>query len=258
MPSVIVMGSCLANLAAVFLVSEYKWERPANAAVLRSDHFVEKFIDETGYMPTVEEFSARVTWKAGFERDGVRFLNECYRDKVGHIEIPMERPGLFEVLANQKLDLIMMDNLFDTHTHNLHYRAETGEKAFSLPVSLSRCENERELAERFYYSPPLDAAESVSNWVRIIRNVREQQPTAQIRFYCAHSCTSVDLPDRFKRAHDFPNLLAPFAQELDFTIVPPLELPVELTRMPEDRDHFDFRVYRAMAGEAFISHLRRQ
>lgn len=248
------MGSCLTNLAALFLMSDYKWERPNNAAVLRSDHFVDKFIDRNGYLPSREEFTALVRWKAGFEKEGPRWLNECYRDTVGHLEVPLEKPGLFETLDTTKIDLILMDNLHDSHSVLLCKRQKNGEPIYSLPFSLSRCENERELVHDFYYDSPLASVTSVKNWVRIIQYVQEMQPRAKIMFYCAHSCTSVDLPDRYERTLRFHALLAPLAPELGITVIPPLELPPELTRMPEDRDHFDMQVYRAMAGHIMLCH----
>jgi hypothetical protein len=255
MTTVVVMGSCLTNLACIFLMSEYKWVRPNNAAVLRSDYFVEKFIERKGYVPNEEEFRALLQWKAGHETDGPRWLIECYRDTVGHLDIPLERPGLFETLETQKIDVVLMDNLHETHSVLLHNRPKLGEQAYSLPFSMSRCENEKELIENFYYGSPLEAAESVENWVRIIRFVQEKQPWAQILFYCAHACTSTDLPGRHDRTRAFHALMAPRAAELGITVIPPFELPLDLTRMPEDRDHFDMRVYRAMAGHIVLCHL---
>ena len=74
-------------------------------------------------------------------------------------------------------------------------------------------------------------------------------------FFCAHSCTSTDLPDRYERARRFHALLSPLAFDLGIAVIPPFELPPELTRMPEDRDHFDMRVYRAMAGYIMLSEV---
>ena len=255
MPSAVVLGSCLTDLAAMFLMSEYKWKRPNNAAVLRSDHFVDKFIDRNGYLPSQDEFTALVRWKSGFEKDGPKWLAECYRDKVGHFGIPAEAPGLFETLETEQIDVVLMDNLHDTHSVLLYKRSADNQPEYSLPFSMSRCENEQELTNDFYYGSPLTAAESVNNWVRIIRFVKEKKPHARIMFFCAHSCTSTDLPDRYERARSFHALLAPLAPELGITLVPPIELPPELTRMPEDRDHFDMRVYRAMAGYIMLSQV---
>lgn len=252
MPSVIVMGSCLTNLAALFLMSDYKWERPNNAAVLRSDHFVDKFIDRTGYLPPYDAFRSLLTLKTGFE--GERWLNECYRDRVGHLEIPMDKPGLFETLNTRGIDVVLMDNLHDSYHLLLHKRPETPGPVFSLPFSLSRCDNEETLVKDFHYGAPLAAEDSARHWTRIIQYVQSKQPKAQIIFYCAHSCTSVDLPDRFARARRFHSLLSPLAETLGIIVVPPLDLPPELTRMPEDRDHFDLQVYRAMAGHIMLCH----
>jgi hypothetical protein len=257
MPSAVVMGSCLTNLAALFLMSDDKWERPNNAAVLRSDHFVNCFLDEAISLPPIQEFAALVRWKKGFEKEGPRWLYECYRESVGHLEVPLEKPGLFETLEFQQIDVVLMDNLHDTYATLLERHTEGRVSAYSLPFSLSRCENEQDLAQKFSYRPPLTAEESVANWVRIIGFVRQKQPKARILFYCAHACTSVDVPDRYHRALHFHDLLASRAEELGITVFPPLDLPAHLTRMPEDRDHFDMQVYKAMAGHIMLSQLVR-
>jgi hypothetical protein len=254
MPSVVVMGSCLTNLAALFLISDYKWERPNNAAVLRSDYFVDQFIHQRGYLPSKEAFLSRVRWKDGFDKEGPRWLHECYRDTVGHVEVPLEQPGLFETLENKNVDLILMDNLHDTHTLMLRKRAVPGEPDYALPFSMSRCENEQELAQDHYYGPNLSAEDSAASWEQIVRYTRELQPKARIMFYCAHSCTSIDLPDRFQRADGFFKLFAPKAAELGIQVVPPLNLPPHLTRMPEDRDHYEWLVYKALAGKMFLDY----
>jgi hypothetical protein len=255
MTTVLVLGSCLTNLACLYLMADYKWERPNNAAVLRSDHFVDKFLDRKGYLPPQDEFSTRVRWKPGLEKEGARWLNECYRDTVGHLEIPPDKPGLFETLDTRQVDLVLMDNLHDSYSVLLHSRPRVGEPAYSLPFSLSRCENEQDLVRDFYYGSPLEAADSVKNWLRIIKFIQEKQPHAQIIFYCAHACTSVDIPDRYERLRAFHALLAPRGLELGITVMPPFELPPELTKMPEDRDHFETRVYRAMAGQIFLAYM---
>jgi hypothetical protein len=254
MPSVVVMGSCLTNLPAIFLMSDYKWERFNNAAVLRSDHFVEKFLDRQGYMPSRNEFRTLLRFKAGQEREGERWLRECYRDSVGHLEIALEKPGLFETLETKQVDLILMDNLHDTHGVLLHRRANDGEPCYSMPYSLSHCDNEDDLKKDFYYDSPLEPEASVANWLRIVRFVRSCQPYARILFFCAHACTSLDLPERHQRIRTFHTLFRSPALELGISVLPPFDLPPELLRMPQDRDHFDMQAYRAMAGYIMLTY----
>lgn len=255
MTSVVVIGSCLTNLPCLFLMADYKWVRPNNAAVLRSDHFVEKFLDQQGYTPPYEEFLSLIRWKPGMETEGVRWLRECYRETVGHLETPASNPGLFETLGTTEVDLVLMDNLHDTHSVMLYRRPEAAGPHYSLPVSTSRCENEQEIHESFTYSSPLEPAESVKNWTRIIRFVQAQQPNARIIFFCAHTCTMTAQPERRQRAIEFHALLAPLAEELGITVVAPIDLPVSLTKLPADTDHFELPVYRAMAGQIFLSYV---
>src|SRR5436190_12349656 len=164
MPSVVVMGSALTDGASIFLMTDYKWERPNSAAVLRSDHFVNCFIDETIKLPTLQKFSSLVRWKPAHERDGPMWLGECYRETVGHLHVRSENPGLFETLDSRNIDVVLMDNLYDTYTVLTETRTDGSDTKYSLPFSLSRCENEQHLARHFSYQPPLTADESVSNW----------------------------------------------------------------------------------------------
>ncbi len=253
MTSVVVMGSCLTNLASVFLVSTYGWRRLSNAAVERSDHFVTNFIERQDDLPPFDELNARIEWKAPIE---IRRLRECYRDLIGHFEVPLDQPGLFEVLAGPPVDVVLMDNLNDTHMHLTCSRPLEGRPAYSLPLSMSLLVNEAEFARSHFYTPPLTAVESARNWVRIVQFVRELQPQAQIMFYCAHACTMTGLPDRYRRTADFAAFFPTVAPK-NVAVMPPLDLPPDLTRMPDDRDHYDFLVYKAMAAEIFLTHMRR-
>ena len=65
-------------------------------------------------------------------------------------------------------------------------------------------------------------------------------------------------PERMKRAQDFYALLEPMADKLGITVVAPIELPPHLTKMPEDTDHFQLPVYRAMAGTIFLAYAATQ
>jgi len=258
MTSVAVMGSCLTNLASVFLISEYKWTRPTYAALLRSDYFVEQFLDEKGGVPPRQEFMNRVRWHPGAEDDAENWLHECYRETVGHRAIPLDQPGLFEVFETQQIDVVLMDNMHDTQRPLFHYRAKPGEESYNLPFMLNYCANAEDFAADFYYGSAHAPSESVRSWLRIIQYVKQKQPNALIMFYCAHANTSIDIPDRYERTRAFHGLFAPPATELGVTVIPPLELPFDLTRMPEDREHFEWLVYRAMAGQIFLAHSLRR
>jgi hypothetical protein len=256
MTTFVVMGSCLTNLAATFLMSDFKWKRPNNAAVLRSDHFVDQFIDRKGRSVTYDEFRPLVKWPEGDEKDGEEWLNECFRDRVGHLgNIPLDQPGLFETLETSSVDLVLMDSLHDFNNNLLRYRSKPGEFAWSLPFALNRCANENELRPLFDYGPKLEVKDSINYWVRIIRFVQAKQPRAKIMFFCPHLCTSQDLPERHARLAAFHRMFAPLAPDLGITVVPPFELPYDLTRMPEDRDHFEWLVYRAMAGKIYLEYV---
>ena len=98
----------------------------------------------------------------------------------------------------------------------------------------------------------LSARESADGWAKIVEFVRERQPSARIFFLAAHYCTSLEKPERYRLARDFYIEFSRIACE-PINILPPLALPPELTRMPEDFAHFDFSVYRALAGYLHLS-----
>ena len=251
MTTAMVIGSCLSGMPCAFLMSEYKWQRPTNAAVMRSDYFVGAFLDGSIVPPDREEFRSRFQWKEAFAIEGERWFNEGFRDGVGTFEVPNASAGLFEVLEEQKIDVVLMDNLHDTHQLLLRTAEDD---TFALPFSMSRCMNEHDLAREFHYGPPLSAIESATNWLRIIEFIRSKQPDAQVIFHCAQTCTMNDYRDRQSRAAEFYKVFAPLARNTGALVVPPVDLPYELTRLPEDPDHFEWLVYRAMAGNIFLMH----
>jgi hypothetical protein len=255
MTTAMVIGSCLSGMPSMFLMSEYKWQRPTNAAVIRSDYFVGAFLDASIVPPDREEFRSCFQWKDELAIDGERWFNECFRDRVGTFEVPNASAGLFEVLENQQIDVVLMDNLHDTHQLLLR-KAE--DDTFALPFSLSRCSNAVDLGRVFHYGPPLSAIDSVTNWLRIIEFVHLKQPDAQIIFHCAQTCTMIDHPDRQRRAAEFYEIFAPLARNTPALVVPPLDLPFELTRLPEDADHLEWLVYKAMAGNIFLKNALRR
>ena len=154
MTTAMVLGSCLSGMPCAFLMSEYKWQRPSNAAVIRSDYFVGAFLDGSIVPPDREEFRSRFQWKEDMAIDGERWFNECFRDRVGTFEVANASAGLFEVLETQHIDIVLMDNLNDTHQLLLR---KFGEESFALPFSLSRCANAADLGREFHYSAPLSA-----------------------------------------------------------------------------------------------------
>jgi hypothetical protein len=81
------------------------------------------------------------------------------------------------------------------------------------------------------------------------------QPAAHIMFVCAPSSTIEHDVGRRARADGFEPALRAALGDTDVEIVPQLQIPRALSKLPDDEEHLDLQVYRALAGRAFTSCL---
>jgi len=250
MRSFVVLGSCLSSIVAAYLKAEYNWEMLANSSVLRSDHFLDCVISHNKYLPPKANIVEDIVWKDGMGTDGLRLLDEVYPETTGRIDMPADAPGLLEVLQKESVDLFLLDNLHDLSHVLTHYRAGLDEKPYSLPFSLSRCENETALISSYYYGELLTADDSVENWLNIIRYIQLRQPQARIIFLCAHGAGSEDIPQRYAAAMNFSERFPARASALGVEVLPPVKVDAQLLL---DRDHFVASLYRAMAGHIVVA-----
>ena len=243
-----VMGSCLANLTGVFLMHDYRWERLNNASGLRSDHYLDYFIERTRKMPPKDTLLSMLQFEPKTEPEARQRVEENYIETCGRFQMPGEGPGLFENLETKAFDVFLFDNLYDIARRSTIYKPRAGEDGFSLYLPLNRFANAIELRERFRYGDYLTGREAAKNWARIIEYVRQRQPQAKLFFLCGHYCTSVDQPDRYRRAVEFYLTLRELGTGLGVHVVPPLDLDIALTKAPDDFYHYDMSVYKALAG----------
>lgn len=245
-----IIGSCLSNLPAAFLMGDYGWTRLNNAAVQRSDLFVSQVIQgrEPPAFEKVQEF-----FGVPLENpDANRFLLENYRDLCGMTEIAPGEPGLWDNLHTVRFDLLLLDNLADLYNGFLRYKGKNFDP-FDIFFHPHLGKNEAAVLPQFEIRPLLTPQQSVDNWIEIIRFVKELQPWARIVFSSAPYCTAIGDSDRYERAIAFHQLFVEPAAAMGIEVLPPANLPVSLTKLPHDRDHFDMSVYRAIAGYLHIS-----
>jgi acyl-CoA synthetase (AMP-forming)/AMP-acid ligase II/acyl carrier protein len=238
-------------MTALFLMTEFGWERRNNAVVRRSDHFRRSFVegepDECSFEQATKLFV--------LENDNVlplrRHLSEDFHDRVGRMELADDAPSLAENLANKSIDVFLIDNMFDTGQHYFRYVGEECPSfGFSFPINLSP--RGVELMPSIQVRPVLEPEESADNWSSIVNWLRRTQPQAKIVFTCAPICTSDPGSDRYERSRLFPSLFAALSGDVDL-LIPPVDVHRGLTKAPEDRDHFDLSVYRALAGHIYLS-----
>jgi hypothetical protein len=250
----IILGSCLSNLQATWLMADYKWERLSNAVVERSDFFVDTLIDKTVIVPPKEQILSKIVWNKGAERNGLELLKGLYFETAGLFEMPAQNPPLFTVLREKKVDWILLDNLHDTNAALTYCRLSPDEPPTKLTFSMSLCSNEAELIDAgWHYGQPIEPAHSADSWCRIFAFLRKAQPDARMVFTCHPTCTLVGDPAAVARANAFVPLLLDRAAVFGVTVIQPLSLAMNLTRLPEDWSHLDMRVYRALAGRIFMA-----
>ena len=247
-----IIGTCLSNLTATFLMQDYGWKRLNNAAVTTSSLFISQFI-ENGSPPALSTMQEYLGVDP-LNPDINRYLLENYRQTIGLTEISPSLPGLWDNLHSENFDLLLLDNLCDVYSRGLRYVGHDWQ-TFDLGFALHLGSNKDKIANDFHPYPFISPKHSAKNWVKIIRWLKKLQPGARIVFLSAQYCTAVGDPERYERAIRFHDLLLHYLSRNEIEIIAPLEVPLHLTKLPEDREHFDLSIYKALAGYLHISSL---
>jgi acyl-CoA synthetase (AMP-forming)/AMP-acid ligase II/acyl carrier protein len=248
-----VIGTCLSNLPAVFLMSDFGCPRLNNAAVSRSDHFIDTVIEGKRPLADFEAMRRFLDLPEDDGNDSHRFLLENYRETAGLTEIDRANPGIYENLTGQRFDLILMDNLSDGYNRLFLADVDGQEARFHFPIDLagSNCPIWDQI-KRFEHRevPCISAKQSVSNWLRIIDWVQEVHPDTPIVFSLPFSCTSEEAPERKAFYEEFNAIFPPAVADRGITLLPSLNPDRSLWKLP-DWKHFDMRLYKGIAGLHF-------
>ncbi|SFV15112.1 Acyl-CoA synthetase (AMP-forming)/AMP-acid ligase II [Methylobacterium sp. 174MFSha1.1] len=241
-----IVGSCLSNLPTLFLISDYNFVRLNNTALPRSDIFVKNFINGTQTLPNIEEMMRFLDLPADDSNNSFRYLAENYKEYAGLTEISRDLPTFHANLLNSKFDVLLLDNLIDVDMRLYKFSKDGMDFEFGFPMHLAGANNifNNNLQVTNFLTPE----QSADNWISIIEYLKKFQPQAQIIFSATHSCTSDNMPERAARAADFYKIFQEKSKNLDIVLIPPLNLPDELTKGESDWAHFDMKVYRGIAG----------
>jgi len=251
-----ILGSCLTNIPGVFLGNEYSWNRLNNAVVPSAKHFVDYYIDGTRTMPPlgdlIGEFRLENPALTAEDRECItEWVTENYRDHIGLRGLPKSQPNLFENLENEVFDAILFDNLLDLRIPYWNYVGNNLPPfSFTFPVKDKRVPH---IHDDFVEAPRPTPTEAADDWMRIVDYVRERQPSARLFFFCAPVVTNEGRPALQQAAWEFYLRFSTLARSRDITVVPPLDIPRELTKLPQDQEHLDTAVYKAMAGHIYLS-----
>jgi len=206
-------------------------------------------------LPSREVVATVLAVKPEHAADAKLVVDRMYRRGVGMSYMPPTTKPLEDNLRHERFDLFLLDNQCDTHFLKTRYLSLSGTLDFELAFPMHWSERYEASPDSFQTLPRQEPAESARHWVEIVRYLKTVQPAARIIFLCASPSTVERDPDRKARADAFAG---PFRAALDsiaIEIVPPLQVPRELTKLPDDQDHFDILVCRALAGHVFTSCL---
>jgi hypothetical protein len=247
-----VLGSCLAGTTAVMLAGDYRWTRLNNAAVERSDVFV-KYVVRREPLPSRELVEMVLATPPERAAEAKLLFDRMFPACVGTTDMPPSTKPLLDNLRHERFDLFLLDNQYDTYYPKTRYLSLSGKLDFECCFPMQWCERQEATRDSFQLVPALEAAESARNWAEIVRYLRAAQPAARIFFLCAPSSTIEHDGARRARADGFEAEFRDAIGDSEVEIIPQLLVPRALTKLPDDPEHFDIAVYRALAGRVFTS-----
>ena len=251
-------GSCLSSLTIAALVKSYGFEEIFRIHHNRSDAFLRYYIDKSCPMPDrallnslfVPSDDARVA------KDAEEFLDNQMLPHIGYGgtlrgKVDLSR-NVFERLEEVKMDVVLLDNFMDIAGKLLSSPLLKGFENSSLFINPHFYKNKDEIGKTFKFGSFLSPDQSAENWLRIYRWFRLSQPSAKIIFLCFPFPIRSYNPDRYGRARDFYPALLRATNGEDIDILPPLNVPEQLTNGPSDQYHVKPQLYQALAGYVYL------
>ena len=252
-------GSCLSNFTARNLCAEFGWQRLHCLNHNRSDAFRQYFIDRDRPQIPLEHLESILIPKADLALTADLFLKNQYDAYLGFHELRHLKQGpdhtFFSDLDGLDIDVILLDNLNDAASLLMYPNNMPGYEDSGLFLNGHFYENEDEISEKFSYRPFLTPAQSIENWLHIIRWLKAKQPYAKIFFLPYHSFTSTTDPERQARIDAFAFEIEKYQSQEGFEVIPNLSPPEQYTNGPEDWPHFRPEVYKALAGYIYLRTL---
>jgi hypothetical protein len=256
-PNVLVFGSCLSNLTAARLVAKFNFKQTHSVHHNRSDVFIDYHLEKNKEMIPLDYLESHLFYKKPLEKEARQFLRNQYAEYLGfHDLLDNKREGhtFFDDIEEFSFDVILLDNFMDIAAKLVTWKTHKRYSDRKIFLNIGFYENEAELTPQFWHDEYLTPKQSVENWIRIYRWIREKQPKAKIYFLSYHYCSSLTAPDRFARIKGFYTCFSEQAKACDLVILPPLNVRPSLTKGEVDWPHFDDAVYDALAGIIFLDY----
>jgi hypothetical protein len=256
-PSIGYIGSCLSSDPISHLMAHYGFVEEFRVARNRSDAFRGYFVDRTWPLPDVQKLQAllKLSSDPSLASNSRDFLDNQVLPTIGFgatLKCRRGGPDLFNVLAERRVDVILLDNFMDIAAKLMTPTERSPFQGAPLFINPHFYDNEEELHALFRFTDFLTARESAANWLAIYRWLKAQQPQAKFIFLCFPYATSRKVEERHKRAYTFYEEFRHLARGEDIDIIPPLHIADEWTNGDEDWYHIKPEFYSALAGYVFL------
>jgi len=246
-------GSCLSALPIAALVTDYGWKEAFRIHHNRSDVFVNYFVDKSHEQFDYAWLNDFLKAKPETAADAMSFVENQfvpwigYENTLRHLVTP--ESNFPEDIKTMDVDVIVLDNFIDI-AGCVWYPKDNPDKKVFFAAHLY--ENLDEINEKWTMSSYLTPQESAENWLKIYRWFRAVKPKAKIFFTCWSPATSRGNEPRTRRILDFYDVFYDMVKDEDLYLLPPVNVPDELTNGPDDWYHVHKDVYKAIAGYIFL------
>ena len=237
-------GSCLSSLTATRLEVEYGFSRICNISHNRSDAFVNNFIAKETPQYNLVDLEKSITFKNEHEVIAKKILLNQSINSIGKYELPVNKS--FFDLESDEVDVFLLDNFMDISAKLISDKDNDG-----FPFFMNIGFAEKGL-ENFKFGDFLDPIDSVNNWIKIIKFLKDLHPNAKFVFLSFQYNVLVDKPDRFKSAKEFNMKMNEALAGSDVLFIPSLIPDSSLTKGKSDWTHFSNQIYKALAALVFL------
>lgn len=245
-----VFGSCLSADPAWFLKHHYDATEKIRIFHNRSDQFIKYYIDSS-------PFPHRIASAEGLrpdvdkEKAAKDIIFNQLPESIG-CEGPLAETAaiakkLEDRIAEASLDLVLIDNFMDI-VAKLAYDPEKPDEKLFFPLHFRKDRS----TSRYLLDDTLTPADSALNFSRITRYFKKFNPNTKIFFTCWPLATSRQNEERYNRIADFFRHFSALTKNDDLAIIPPLDLESEFTNGEDDWYHLSKRMYKSIAGSAFL------
>ncbi|HIQ27053.1 MAG TPA: hypothetical protein EYH42_00960, partial [Sulfurovum sp.] len=248
------IGFCLSNMVVNRLLERFGGKKLFHVYRHRSDQFVHNYIKKDRPIIPREYIENNLKIKASNTTDpnfvsSQQMLDDQY-DKLGKHGVSTDR-DFFEILENEKLDIIVLDNYVDMGAI-LAYPKLKGFESSSVFLRKYEYHN---FDEYFTFGKKLTNEESAYYFSEIIKYLKRLQPTAVIYFLHYPYNTYIDNPKRQIRAMEFEDI---FQSKFDNVVIVPAFHITKTFQIEDDPAHFDDSIYVAYGGFIHADFVRRK